>query len=123
MPMPKFASQDADRILGRLDKIAHTIQTSHEQWGMPFETAKQLVNALDKTADEIEIGAFGKESFVRRQAEVIQRDSDEPYMANFGNPMEPIQVESDEPYMAAYKDDQSSAVHHGKSTTGKPLAP
>jgi hypothetical protein len=90
---------------------------------MPFDMAKQLVNAIDKTADEIEVVSFGKESFVRRQAEVIQRDPDEKYMDTFQSPMQPRQVESDEPYMSAYKDDQSSAVNHGKSTTGKPLAP
>ena len=123
MSMPKFARQDADRILGRLDRIAHTIQVKHESWGMPFEAAKQLVNAVDKTADEIETAAFGKESLMNRQAEVIQRDSDEKYMDTFRNPMEPVQTESDEPYMRAYGDDQSSAVNHGKSTTGRPLAP
>jgi hypothetical protein len=123
MTMPKFASQDADQILGRLDRIAHTIQTNHESWGMPFDTAKALVNDLDRTADEIEVAAFGKESFTRRQAEVIQRDTDEKYMDSFSNPQKPIQTESDEPYMSAYKSDDSSGVIHGKSTTGKPLAP
>jgi hypothetical protein len=110
MSTPKFAAQDADRILGRLDRVAQTIQTQHKSWGMPFETAKQLVNALDKTADEVELAAFGATSFLRRQAEVIQKDSDEPYMDNYRNPMEPVQIESDEPYMKAYSDDQSSAV-------------
>lgn len=123
MSMPKFAAQDADRILGSLDRVAHTIQTKYAEWGMPFEVAKELVNTLDKTADEIEVGAFGKESFVRRQAEVIQREPDEKYMDTFQNPQQPRQVESDEPYMSAYKSDDSSGVHHGKSTTGKPLAP
>jgi len=123
MSMPKFAAQEADHVLGRLDRIAHTIQTKYAEWGMPFEVAKEIVNALDKTADEIEVASFGKESFVRRQAEVIQRETDEPYMDTFKNPMAPVQVEGDEPYMAAYKDDQSSAVNHGKSTTGRPLAP
>ena len=88
---------------------------------MPFETAKAIVNDLDKTADEIESSTFGKESFTKRQAEVIQKESDEPYMGTFKNPMAPVQIESDEPYMAAYKDDQSSAVRHGQSTTGRPL--
>ena len=123
MSMPKFASKDADQVLGRLDRIARHVQANHESWGMPFDTAKAIVNDLDKTADEIEIAAFGQESFLRRQAEVIQRETDEPYMTHFENPMAPVQVEGDEPYMSAYKDDQSSAVHHGKSTTGKPLAP
>jgi len=37
--------------------------------------------------------------------------------------MKPIQTNADEPYMSAYGDDQSSAVNHGKSTIGRPLAP
>lgn len=121
--MPKFAAQDADAILTRLDKMASHIQANHETWGMPFETAKAIVNDIDTVADSIEQTAFGKESFVRRCAEVIQKESDEPYMSTFENPMKPLQTESDEPYMKAYGDDQSSAVNHGKSTTGKPLAP
>lgn len=119
--MQKLAAEVANSALSRLDKIASDIQANYEAWGMPFETAKAIVNDIDKTADEIEVTAFGKESFVRRQAEVIQKESDEGYMATFANPMAPVQVESDEPYMAAYKDDQSSAVIHGKSTTGRPL--
>jgi hypothetical protein len=125
----KYSSQDADRILNRLDKLAGTIQENYSAWGMPFEVAKEVVNNLDKLADEIEVSSFGKESMVRRQVEVlktakvIQQDADEKYMATFQNPMQPRQVEADEPYMAAYKDDQSSAVESGKSTTGRPLAP
>jgi hypothetical protein len=128
----KFATQDADRILTRLDRLASTIQKKYADWGMHFEEAKEIVNALDKTADEVEIAAFGPMSFERRQrevmasskrAEVIQQDADEKYMDTFRNPMAPIQTEGDEPYMRAYADDQSSVVHHGKSTTGRPLAP
>jgi hypothetical protein len=139
MTMPKFAAKDADRVLARLDKLAATIQAEHKSWGMPFEAAKEIVNALDLTADEIETATFGDTSLAKRQdeivltaaktaaakkAEVIQRDGDEGYMKTFENPMAPIQTESDEPYMKAYgPPDQSSAVHHGKSTTGRPLAP
>ena len=118
---PKFAGKSADNILGRLDKIASAIETNHEAWGMPFETAKALVNDLDTVADAIEVTAFGKQSFESRQAEVLQRDADEPYMSAFENPQKPLQMESDEPYMSAYKDDQSSAVRGGKSSTGRPL--
>jgi hypothetical protein len=123
MSMPKFAAKDADAVLTRLDKMAKHIQANHEAWGMPFETAKAIVNDLDTVADAIEVTAFGKESFDSRRAEVIQKESDEGYMSAFANPMAPVQTESDEPYMKAYGDDQSSAVHHGKSTTGRPLAP
>jgi hypothetical protein len=119
----KLAAQHADQVLTRLDKIAKAIQERHATWGMPFEVAKAIVNDLDKTADEIEMASFGKESFLRRQAEVIQKDSDEPYMDTFRNPMQPRQTDADEPYMAAYKDDQSSAVDNGVSTSGRPLAP
>lgn len=121
MSMPKFAAKDADTILARLDKVAAHIQANHESWGMPFETAKTIVNDLDTVADAIELSTFGKQSFENRQAEVIQKESDEPYMATFGNPMKPIQTDSDEPYMKAYGDDQSSAVNKGKSTSGRPL--
>jgi hypothetical protein len=125
----KFSSQDADRILNRLDKLASTVQQKYAEWGMPFEAAKEIVNNLDKVADDIEVSTFGQDSMLRRQVEVlktakvIQREPDEKYMDTFQNPMQPRQVEADEPYMKAYGDDQSSAVESGKSTTGRPLAP
>ena len=121
MSMPKLAADAANSTLTRLDKIAGAIQANYEAWGMPFEVAKTIVNDLDKTADEIEVASFGKESFVKRRAEVVQQEPDEKYMGTFKNPMAPVQVESDEPYMKAYADDQSSAVIHGTSTTGHPL--
>lgn len=134
MTMPKFAAKDAEAMLSRLDRVASHIQARHAAWGMPFDVAKAIVNALDKTADEIEISAFGPESLTTRQIEVVQglprqaqvlkRESDEPYMATFGNPMEPIQTEGDEPYMKAYgMPDQSSVVQHGQDMTGRKLAP
>jgi hypothetical protein len=123
MSMPKFAAQDANRILSSLDRAAGAIQQNYEKMGMDFESARDLVHDLDKTADEIEISSFGKESFTARQAEVIHREPDEAYMAAFRNPMEPVQVEADEPYMKAYRDDQSSAVIHGVSTSNRPLTP
>lgn len=121
MTMPKFAAKDADQVLARLDKLASEIEANHESWGMPFETAKSMVNDLDTVADAIEVTAFGKQSFERRQAEVLQKDSDEGYMGAFNNPQAPIQTEGDEPYMSAYGDDQSSGVRKGKATNGRPL--
>lgn len=121
--------QAADNILGRLDKCASEIQANHEKWGLSFETAKGLVNHLDKCADDFEKSVYGAESLQRRQiqelkkAKVIQKDSDEGYMQTFNSPMAPHQTDGDEPYMSAYADDQSAAVQNGKSTTGKPLAP
>lgn len=119
----KLAAQSAESVLSRLDHIAGQIEKKYAQMGMPFEVAKGIVNDLDRVADEIEVGSFGEASFARRQAEVLQRDGDEGYMDTFKNPMNPIQTDADEPYMSAYKDDQSSAVNHGQSTTGRPLAP
>ena len=122
-------SKKAGQILSFLDRLAADIQANHAAMGLPFEAAKSLVNHLDKVADEAEEHFYGKESMARRQVEVlktakvIQKDSDEAYMNTFANPMAPIQTDADEPYMSAYKDDQSSAVNGGKSTTGRPLAP
>jgi hypothetical protein len=131
MPMPKFAAQDADNILTRLDKVAGAIQANYDKWGMDFETARAIVQDLDKTADEIELATFGKESFTRRQAEVIRREPDEPYMDTFKVNPSPVQIEADEPYMKLYnlgdpvrgRPDQSSDMLHGISTTGRPLTP
>jgi len=67
--MPKFTAQDADRILTRLDKIAGTIQTDYEKWGMDLETAREIVQYFDETSDMIEVASFGQESFAKRQAE------------------------------------------------------
>jgi len=119
----------ANELLGRLDKLATSIQENYASWGMTMTAAKPIVNEIDKVADEVEKFAFGDESLGRRQVEVlksakvIQKDSDEKYMDTFNAPMAPHQTDADEPYMAAYKDDQSQAVQVGKSTTGRPLAP
>lgn len=119
----------ADNILGRLDKCAADIQDNHEQWGLSFEAARDLVNHLDRVADTFESKVYGEGSLrqrqveVLKQAKVIQQDSDEGYMGTFNAPTAPHQTDGDEPYMAAYKDDQSSGVQNGKSTTGRPLAP
>ena len=119
----KLATENAEKVLARLDHIAGYIQENHEKMGMSFKTAKSLVHDLDRVADEIEVGSFGMDSFVRRQAEVLQRDTDETYMDTFKAPTAPRQTDADEPYMSAYKDDQSSAVQHGGTSTGRPLAP
>lgn len=125
----KFAQEDADQILTRLDKMAGFIQENHQKWGMSFEVAKGLVNDLDRTADAIEKVAFGEASLESRQVEVIkkakvlQQDSDEKYMGTYNSPMAPKQTDSDEGYMSQFKDDQSVAVVDGKSTSGRPLAP
>lgn len=127
--LSKEQAKVASELLGRIDRLAASIQANHEAWGMPMAAAKELVNSLDKVADDLEQHSFGDQSMLRRQleilksAKVIQQDSDEKYMATFNAPMAPHQTDADEPYMAAYKDDQSQAVATGKSTTGRPLAP
>lgn len=151
--MPKFAKEDANANLNRLDTIARTLQANHKAWGIPFEVARGMVNDLDRTADEIEVAAFGAESFKARQteivhsiaaqrqaragqngqpaaapatrtAEVMHREPDEPYMKTFETNPNTMLTEADEPYMKAYgTPDQSSAVLHGVSVTGRPLTP
>lgn len=140
----KLKAEVAELALTRMDRIASDIENGYKAWGMPEEIAKQMVQALDKTADDIEKSSFGDASFRFRQAEflfgeqeavrmfgfrprkaqVIQRDQDETFMKTFDNPQAPIQTEADEPFMRAYgPPDQSSVVQHGKSTSGRPLAP
>lgn len=120
-------SKKASEVLGRLDKVAESIQENHAAWGMSFDDAKTLVNHLDKVADDFEASVFGVDSLSKRQAEVLktaavlQHDSDESYMSTFGAPMKPHQTDGDEPYMSAYADDQSAAVQNGKATNGRPL--
>jgi hypothetical protein len=127
----ELETAQADQFLARLDRIASVVQANHKQWGMGFTAAKNLVNAVDALADDLESATYGAASLLNRQAseigqaklaQVIQRDSDEGYMDTFKNPQAPVQTEADEPYMKAYSDDQSSAVHNGRSTTGRPLA-
>jgi hypothetical protein len=126
----KLAKEEASKVLGRLDHMAATIQDNHASWGMPFVVARALVNSIDKIADDVEASSMGPESLFKRQVstiaksgKVVQKDADESYMETFQNPMAPIKTDADESYMSLFKDDQSSAVEAGKSTTGRPLAP
>lgn len=143
MPI-KLAKEDAQSLLPRLDKMAGYIQANWKAWGCPEAAARDMVATLDKLSDEIEVGTYGPESFqirqvaevvgetaatkvasdlAQRRAQVIQQDKNESYMGTFRNPMAPVQTEADEPYMRLYGDDQSSAVIHGESTSGRDLAP
>lgn len=125
--MIKFAKSDANNILARLDRVAAAIQENHAKWGMGFDVAKELVNDLDKTADEIEKASFGEESLVTRQVEVLkqakvlQQDKDEKYMGTYNAPSAVHQSDRDEKYMSLYEDDQTQAVVSGKSSVGRPL--
>ena len=124
MPISKESANDA---LHKLDSAADLIRVNASKWGIPDKVALSLQVAMDHAADLIEAEAFGAESLANHQnavvAKVIQKDSDEPYMNTFANPMAPILTNADEPYMQAYADDQSSAVRDGKSSTGVKLAP
>lgn len=122
-----FEKKVANEILTRLDHNAELISANAAKWGIPEKVANAIIRDLDLIADNVEVQAFGRESLATRQkvvlAKVIQKESDEPYMNAFENPMAPLLTNSDEPYMQAYADDQSSAVRDGKSSTGLPLAP
>jgi hypothetical protein len=117
----------ADNVLGRLDKCAADIIANHAAWGLDQETAKGLVNHLDRVADNLETSVYGERSLRARQVEVLkkakvfQQDADEPYMKQFQVDQGVVQQDADEPYMSAYSDDQSSAVREGVSTSGRPL--
>lgn len=120
----------ANETLAALDTLSDKLLRQASTLGLREDAVLQMAQSIDKVADEVEVAAFGKEAFEARKAaqmgktaQVIQKESDEPYMNTFANPMAPVQTESDEPYMKAYGDDQSSAVIHGKSSTGRPLAP
>jgi hypothetical protein len=136
--IPKFSKDEANPILNQLDRIAATIQGSHKTWGMPFDTARSLVHALDQTADAIEVAAYGQDSLAVRQEEIVKqasampprtaqvmhRETDESYMETFKTNPDTIQIEADEPYMKLYgTPDQSSTMLHGVSTSGRPLTP
>lgn len=116
-----------NNTLSRLDKVAGDIMASYQEWGLTKDAARQLVNHIDRTADTIEVAAYGAESLARRQvgvlkqAKVFQQDADEPYMKAFQVDQGVVQQDADEPYMSAYNDDQSSAVREGVSTSGRPL--
>lgn len=126
----KFAKEQANEAIGRLDRLAGLIESDYEKWGLSFKVAKHIVNEIDKSADLIETGSFGEDSLRKRQVEVLREakllggDGDErKYMDTFDAPMAPIQTDRDEGYMSLFKDDQSSAVGNGKSETGRDLAP
>ncbi len=125
----KFTKKAASEVLFRLDRMAASIQANYEGMGLDQVSAKNLVNDLDRVADLIEVEALGPDSMTIRQTEllkqakVLQKESDEPYMSTFDSPMGVHQKDADEGYMSAFDDDQSEAVIQGKSETGRPLAP
>lgn len=113
----------ASQVLETFDKMADYVQANYTKLGMSHADAKRVVNALDRTADKFEVATLGEESFAARQAEVLERDSEEPYVQTFEAPTRVHQSDKDEPYMGLFNDDQTTAVGTGKSEAGKPIAP
>lgn len=120
-------SKNASSVLSSLDGMSGYLQNHYAGLGLNFETAKKIVNALDKCADDLEVGVFGPESFEHRKREVLaaalEIEPDEPYMNSFNSPQGPIQTDSDEPYMAEYQTDITTEVVEGEDETGRELAP
>lgn len=125
-------SKAASTVLARMDQISEYLQKNYAGLGIEFDEAKKVVNALDMCADDFEKAAFGEESFEHRrqevmaankEAEVIQRDSDEPYMDAFNNPSGTKQTDSDEPYMSTYNTDGTTEVVEGEDEKGEDLTP
>lgn len=64
---------EVDEFLGRLDRMAHVIQSNQEKWGMDFTAAKNLVNAIDKLADDLETATYGAQSLANRKQSLLGR--------------------------------------------------
>lgn len=89
----------ANKILTNLEHTATGLEQLAKEGHIDAKLAADLVKEIDQFSDRLEIAAFGDESFRRRQAKVLQRDKDEPYMDTFDNPNKVIQSDKDEPYM------------------------
>lgn len=89
----------ANRILTNLEHAATQIEKLAADKKIDVRLASQLAMKIDDFSDKFEVAVFGEESFRARQARVIQRDKDEPYMDTFDNPNKVIQCDKDEPYM------------------------
>lgn len=123
--MRKLSKEQIDTVNSLLlgfDTIARHIEENGNRIGLRAASAASAVKSLDMIADALESELFGPANLAARKAKVLQKDSDESYVATFDAPMAPHQVDGDEPYMGAFSDDQSAAVQQGKSSTGRPLA-
>lgn len=89
----------ANRILTNLEHTANEIEKLANSGHIDTRLASDLVSKIDGFSDKFEIATFGLESFRARQAKVLQRDKDEPYMDTFNNPNKVISGDKDEPYM------------------------
>jgi len=89
----------ANRVLTNLEHTASEIGRLAKEGHIDARLAADLCSNIDGFSDRFEIATFGLESFRNRQAKVLQREKDEPYMATFDNPNKVIQSDKDEPYM------------------------
>jgi hypothetical protein len=91
--------KSANQVLQTLDDTAGRLEKLKVAGKINPKVADGLIKQIDTFADRVQVAAFGKESFQRFQAKVIQKDSDEKFMDTFDNPNKVIQSDSDEPYM------------------------
>ncbi len=114
--MLKVATEDANSVLGFLDKLGNAVQKDPGRFGLTPIGAKVAMSYIDSSADDFEKKTFGEESMairaaeLRRRAEDMQTEPDEPYMGTFDNPQAPIQTEPDEPFMGEFNTDTTGEV-------------
>lgn len=96
MAIPK---QVANKVLSNLDLAASKIENLAKSGKIEPRLATQLIRDVDSFADKFEVAAFGRDSFARRQAKVLEHDADEHYMKTFDNPNKIIEQDPDEAYM------------------------
>lgn len=89
----------ANQVLSKLDAIANHIDSLAKSGKVSAKIASDLVLEIDGFADRFEIAAYGEGNLLRRQAKVIKRDQDEPYMDTFNNTVKPIKTDEDEEFM------------------------
>lgn len=111
----KISKTQAREFTKRLDFLANVVQKNWKTMGLAedAEAAKKIAYdfcvACDQVSDAIELSAIEVEKQAK-QAQVLQAEPDEPYMAAFDNVNNPISTQADEPYMASYDEDVSSEV-------------
>lgn len=105
----------AKEITARLDKIANLVEERYAQLGMSRREAYDFCLYLDKTSDLIEEEELLEEE--DRDAAVLIREEDEPYMDTFENAHEPIIVQEDEPYMDAFEEDPHTQLIEDEELT------
>jgi hypothetical protein len=128
----KLSKTQAREFSKRLDFMANIIQQHWRKMHLAAdeEAAKKIAfdfcMACDQVSDAIEISAIESEKQAatqQKQAQVLQSESDEPYMAAFENVNNPISTQADEPYMASFDTDVSSDVRERKEQAPAGLNP